>query len=228
MDRVKMYYQDTGVGVYYDACYSSDSLYRSVYDLTYKYAKGTLTQADIDKVRPSGVEDNFVKDVGFNKIMEKADWISIGKTYTGCKSYTDGNGMGYQNVSGNELTDGIIAKAELTTDWFAFHNSIRDSEGRFSITIDLGKITSGISHFAAHFDNRQKYAIGAPMDIKIYTSTDGRNFKYYDSPELILDPVNSAFYLNGEKVTARYIKLSIGRSDKQFIFCSEFLVGVDK
>lgn len=228
MEKVKMYYQDTAVGVYYDACYSKDSLFRSVYDLTYKYAKGTLTQSDINYHRPAGQDDNFVKDIEFDKILNGADWISIGKTYTGCKSYTDGNGMGYQNVSGNELTDGKIAKTELSTDWFAFHNSIRDREGRFSITIDLGKVTSGISHFAAHFDNKHKYAIGSPLDIKIYTSTDGVNFKYYGTPELVLDPNYSAFYLNGSDVSARYVKLSIGRSDKAYIFCSEFLVGVDK
>jgi hypothetical protein len=228
MEKVKMYYQDTAVGVYYDACYSKDSLFRSVYDLTYKYAKGTLTQADIDKVRPKGVEDNVVSDVRFDKIMEKAKWVSIGKSYTGCRSYTDGNGMGYQDVSGRELTDGIIASEELSTDWFAFHKTIRDNSGRFSITVDLGKLTEGIKHFAAHFDNKQLYAIGTPLDIKIYTSRDGNRFDYYGTADLILDPNYSAFYLSGNEVSARYVKLSIGDSDKQFIFCSEFLVGVDK
>ncbi len=228
MDEVKMYYQDTGPGVYYSACYSNNSLYRSVYDLTYKYANGTLTQADIDKVRPKGVEDNVVSDVRFDKIMEKAKWVSIGKSYTGCRSYTDGNGMGYQDVSGKELTDGIIASEELSTDWFAFHKTIRDNSGRFSITVDLGKLTEGIKHFAAHFDNKQLYAIGTPLDIKIYTSRDGNRFDYYGTADLILDPNYSAFYLSGEEVSARYVKLSIGDSDKQFIFCSEFLVGVDK
>ncbi len=228
MDEIKMYYQDTGPGVYYSACYSKESLFRSVYDLTYKYAKGTLTQSDIDKSRPEGMEDNYVSDVNFDEIMDRADWVSIGKSYTGCRSYTDGSGTGYQEVSGNELTDGIIASEELSTDWFAFYNTIRDNEGRFSITVDLGKVTNGLKHFAAHFDNKQLYAIGTPLDIKIYTSTDGSSFKYYGSPKLMLDPEYSAFYMNGDAVSARYVKLSIGSCDKLFIFCSEFLVGVDK
>lgn len=41
MHSIKMYYQDAGV--YYNAYKSSDSYYHSVYDETYRYAKGTLT-----------------------------------------------------------------------------------------------------------------------------------------------------------------------------------------
>jgi len=223
-----MYYQDTAPGVYYRACYSKNSIFRAVYDLTYKYAKGTLSQSDIDNWKPDGMEDNFVDDIEFDKILKKAEWISYGKSYSGCKSYTNGSNTGYHNISGKELTDGIIADEELSTDWFAFHNSIRDSNGKFSITIDLGETRSDISHFAAHFDNKQLYAIGAPMGISIYTSKDGKSFTYYGSPELVLDQEYSAFYMKGNEVTARYIKLSIDSSDKNFIFCSEFLVGVDK
>lgn len=228
MNSVKMYYQDSGPGVYYEACYSDYGNLRSVYDLTYKYAKGILTQADIDACRPQGEDDNFVDDIGLNDILESADWISIGKSYTGCPSYVDGNGADYQKVSGNELTDGIIATEDLSTDWFAFHTYIRDEEGRMSVTIDLGEIRNDLKHFAAHFDNKQLYAIGAPMDICIYTSTDGVNYKLLATPELVLDPVNSGFLYQCEAVTARYVKLSIGRSDKIYVFCSEFLVGIDK
>ncbi len=228
MDEVKMYYQDTGPGVYYSACYSADGLFRSVYDLTYKYAKGTLTKRDIDYYRPEGVDDNFVSNIGFNDIYNSAKWVSIGKSYTGCHSYVDGNGMPYQEVSGKELTDGIIASEELSTDWFAFHTSIRDNQGRYSITVDLGEVVNGLAHFAAHFDNKQLYGIGAPSDIQIYTSTDGVNFTYYDTAELEMDQNYSAFYIEGAPVSARYIKMSIGHFDKSFVFCSEFLVGVDK
>ena len=43
MNSIKMYYQDGGPGVLYKCCNSSDSVFRSAYDDTYKYAKGTLT-----------------------------------------------------------------------------------------------------------------------------------------------------------------------------------------
>ncbi len=227
MNAVKMYYQDAGPGVYYDACYSNNSNYRNVYDLTYKYAKGTLTQADIDAVRPQGVDDNFVDDINFDKILKSADWISIGKTYTGCPSYVDGNGSAYQNVSGKELTDGIIASGDLSTDWFAFHKSNLDDEGRMSITIDLGEVRSDIKHFAAHFDNKHLYAIGAPIDIKVYTSMNGRDFRLFDTAKLILDSEYSCFYMNERTAMARYVKLSIGDISGLYAFCSEFLVGID-
>ncbi len=228
MNSVKMYYQNASPGVYYTACYTNYGNFRTVYDLTYKYAKGTLTQSDIDTCRPQGVDDDFVDDINFDGILKSADWISVGKSYTGCPSYFDGNGADYQNVSGKELTDGIIANQDLSTDWFAFHNSIRDEEGRMSITVDLGEVRDDIKHIAAHFDNKQLYAIGAPVDICIYTSIDGTNFDFHSSPVLKLDPSYSAFYINSDAVTARYIKLSIGGTDKPYVFCSEFLVGIDK
>lgn len=42
MHSIKMYYQDGGPGVFYGAYKATDPAFRSVYDLTYKYAKGTL------------------------------------------------------------------------------------------------------------------------------------------------------------------------------------------
>ncbi|MBQ1205830.1 MAG: DUF4855 domain-containing protein, partial [Clostridia bacterium] len=133
MKSVKMYYQDGKTAVYYRACYSKDARYRSVYDLTYKYAKGTLTQAEIDKVRPARVESDYeaVDDIGLENLMSKSvDWVSIGKKYSGCRSYVDGNGAAYQQVSGKELTDGILADEVLSTDWHAFHHSILDKDGK--------------------------------------------------------------------------------------------------
>lgn len=43
MNSIKMYYQDGGPGVLYKCCHSQDAAFRSAYDDTYKYAKGTLT-----------------------------------------------------------------------------------------------------------------------------------------------------------------------------------------
>ncbi len=226
MNSVKMYYQDASPGVYYTACYSNDKRYRDVYELTYKYAKGTLTQSDIDAVKPEGVDDNFVEDINMKYIVNcGVDWISIGNTYTGCESYVDGNGAAYQNVSGKELTDGKIAMYELSTDWHAFHDDIRDSEGRMSVTIDLGEIRTDITNFAAHFDNRQLYSIGSPADIEISVSNNGRSFTTIARPELTLDPNESCFWHTCDPVTARYVKLSFDKRDKLFVFCSEFLVG---
>ncbi len=228
MDSIKMYYQDGKPAVYYQAANSNDKRYRLVYDLTYKYAKKTLTQADIDAVRPK-IENNYKDDIEFDKILwSGVNWVSVGKPYSGCRSYVDGNGMAYQDVDGKELTDGIIAKAEVSTDWHAFHTSIRDNDWNMSVTIDLQQVRNDLTNFAAHFDNRQDYGIGAPADINISISTDGVNFKTIASPELILDPVNSCINYECDSVTARYVKLSFQPADKVFVFCSEFLVGVKK
>ncbi len=231
MDAVKMYYQDGKTAVYYKACYSNDPQYRLVYDLTYKYAKGTLTQKDIDDVRPAQVENNYeiVDNIGRDALMEAGvDWISLGKKYTGCASYVDGNGADYQQVSGKELTDGIIASDPLSTDWHAFHHSILDSQGKMSVIVDLGEVRNDLTHFYAHFDNRLDYGIGAPVGVTLSISQDGRNFRELTTPILIMDSTDSCIKHETAPATARYVKISFGVSGGNFVFCSEFLIGVDK
>lgn len=229
MNAVKMYYQDGKTAVYYKACYSNDERYRLVYDLTYKYAKKTLKQSDIDAVRPEQVTNGYeiVDDIKRDSLIAKdVDWISIGKSYTASRSYVDGNGADYQQVSGKELTDGIIASEPLSTDWHAYHHSLLDSDGKMSVTVDLGEIRNDLTHFYAHFDNRLEYGIGAPVGITLYVSNDGRSFRQLVTPELIMDASDSCIKYETSPVSARYVKMSCGVGGGNFVFCSEFLVGV--
>ena len=229
MNAVKMYYQDGKTAVYYKACYSTDQRYRLVYDLTYKYAKKTLTQSDIDAVRPAQVENGYivVDDIGRDSLKASdVDWISIGKKYTASRSYVDGNGAEYQQVDGKELTDGIIADTPLSTDWHAYHHSLLDSDGKMSVTIDLGEVRDDLTHIYAHFDNRLEYGIGSPTGINLYISEDGRNFRLLTTPLQIMDSKDSCIKYETEPVTARYVKMSFGVAGGNFVFCSEFLVGV--
>ncbi|MBO5915170.1 MAG: DUF4855 domain-containing protein [Clostridia bacterium] len=231
MDSVKMYYQDGKTAVYYRACYSSDPQYRMVYDLTYKYAKKTLTQSDIDAVRPETVENGYevVNDIGRNNLKELGvDWLSVGKSYTACKSFVDGNGADYQQVSGKELTDGIIASEELSTDWHAFHHSLLDKDGRLSVVVDLGEVRNDLTHFYAHFDNRLDFGIGSPLGVTLYVSDDGRSFRQIAVPKLIMDSTDSCIKHETAPISARYVKMSFGLSGGSFVFCSEFLVGAKK
>ncbi len=227
---VKMYYQDGKPAVYYTACHSQNARLRLVYDLTYKYAKGTLTQYDISSVRPGNVGNNYVDDIDLDNLMSvDVDWISVGKEYYGCASFVDGSGAPYQNVDGKELTDGKLAYEELSTDWHAFHISLTDGNGRMSATIDLGEIRTDLTHFAAHFDNRLKHGIGAPVNIEISISNDAQTYYTLASPNLTLDTTNSCFkYESDEPVTARFVKMAFDVDSRYFIFCSEFLVGVRK
>ncbi|MBE6692153.1 MAG: DUF4855 domain-containing protein [Ruminococcaceae bacterium] len=216
MNSVKFYYQDGKPAVFYNACYSQNPAYRSVYDLTYKYAKGTLKVDDLDY----GLAKDF-------ELPEDVDWVSYGKSYTGCESYVDGNGMAYQEVDGKELTDGKFGTALDGTEWHAYHNSLLDSEGRMSSTIDLGEVRTDLTHFMAHFHNYQMYGIGIPTDIKLYTSVDGVNFEFIGAPEL--KPYDNISYFKlvaATPVKARYVKMSLLNSGGNFVFCSEFLVGV--
>ena len=228
MDAVKMYYQDGKTAVYYQACYSPNPRFRMVYDLTYKYAKKTLTQDDIDSVRPESVENDYkiVGDIGLDKLKaEGVNWVSIGKSYTGCRSYVDGNGLPYQQVDGKELTDGILATEEVSTDWHAFHVSILDQYGKMSVTVDLGEVRNDLTHFYAHFDNRLDYGIGSPVGITLSVSEDGKTFSELATPTLYMDDTDSCIRYETAPVTARYVRLSLGAAGGNFVFCSEFLVG---
>ena len=229
MNAVKMYYQDGKTAVYYKACYSTNERYRLVYDLTYKYAKKTLTQEDIDAVRPEQVENGYivVDDIGRDSLKASdVDWISIGKKYTASRSYVDGNGAAYQQVDGKELTDGIIADTPLSTDWHAYHHSLLDSDGKMSVTIDLGEVRNDLTHIYAHFDNRLEYGIGSPTGITISISDDGKTFRRLTTPLHIMDSKDSCIKYETSPISARYVKLSFGVAGGNFVFCSEFLVGV--
>lgn len=214
MNSVKMYYQDAKSGIYYKAWKSTDERSRSIYDLTYKYAKGTLTQADIDSFRSPEFE--LPKDV---------KWRSNGKKYTATPAYFDGNGAGYQNIDGKELTDGIIGASELDTEWHGFHKSILDPDGRMSVTVDLSAIYKDLTHFIAHFSHIENYGIDDPADVKIEISTDGENFTTIATPEIQTHDIAAYVSYHCEPVTARYVKFSFINSNANFVFCSEVLVG---
>ena len=217
MNTIKMYYQDAKTGIYYSAWKSKDERSRSVYDLTYKYAKGTLTQEDIDAHRSPEFE-----------LPANVEWISHGKTYVATQPYSDGSSIGYQQNDGKELTDGIIGASELDTEWHAFHKSILDSDGRMSVTVDLGEVCTGITHFVAHFSHVQNYGISDPADVRIYVSTDGKKFIEIAAPELQMKDIAAYVIHERKPVKARYVKFSFKNSTQNFVFCSEVLVGVSE
>lgn len=216
MDSVKMYYQDANKGVYYNACYSKDARARSVYDLTYKYAKGTLTEEDIKSQR----SETF-------KLDEDVKWISKNRPYTATPPYSDGSAIEYQNNDGKELTDGVIGVSELGTEWHAYHKSNLDRDGRMSVTIDLGKVRNDLTHFMIHFSHIENHGIGDPADdVQIYISDNGKDFKLLATPKLQYVDIISYVKFVCQPVSARYVKFSFINSDSNFVFCSEALVGV--
>lgn len=91
MDSIKMYYQDKAPAVYYQACNSTEFNYRIIYDLTYKYAKGTLTQNDIDSARngeyyeeekeEEDKEKILLGDVNNDSAIDQYDYILVKRHY---------------------------------------------------------------------------------------------------------------------------------------------------
>ncbi|MBQ4317310.1 MAG: DUF4855 domain-containing protein, partial [Clostridia bacterium] len=216
MNSVKMYYQGGKEGVYYGSCYSSGIRARSIYDLTYKYAKGILTQDDL--------KNNYTEVF---ELPKGVDWVSIGKEYVATAPYSTLGSTPYLDNDGTELTDGVIWGSFLGTEWHAYHVSNRDSDGRMSVTIDLGWVRSDLTNFIAIFSNADTYGIGDPKnDVKIYISEDGTNFNLIAQPQLEESDIITYVSHETAAVTARYVKFSFINSDKNFVFCSEALVGV--
>ena len=213
---IKMYYQDGKQAVFYAACYSKNERARAVYDLTYKYSKGILEQGDIDAKR----SETFTIDTD-------VEWISKDKPYTASKAYSDGSTIEYQQNNGKELTDGIIGASELGSEWHAFHKSLLDTDGRMSVTIDLGKVRNDLTHFMVHFSNIKLHGISSPADsVQVLISEDGKNFELLATPELqYVDIFSYAKYVC-KPVSARYVKFSFINGTNNFVFCSEALVGV--
>jgi len=222
MDSIKMYYQGGKEGTYYAASRSTHARARSIYDITYKYAKGTLTQADIDAMR----DENATADDPFT-LPEGVDWVSVGKSYVATKPYSDGSGAQYQQNDGKELTDGVLGTTELGTDWHAYHVSNLDADRRMSVTIDLGEVRDDLTDFLIQFSHLQLHGIGDPADdIKIYISEDGTSYRLLAEPSLEFQGYTSYIHYETSPVTARYVTYSFINSNYNFVFCGEALVGV--
>lgn len=212
-NAVKMYYQD--VKFYYQ-CYVSDiPEARLLYDLTYKYAKGTLKDSDI--------ADKYIESSG---VSQKYDIVSYGCKYTASKPYTD-SALGYSDISGLELTDGVYAESDYGTEWHAFYKLYTESDGNLQITLDLGSNYTDLAYFYLEFHEDLLASVGLPEKADFYISSDGVNFTHLCE----LDPgsavigADAAVY-EGEPFEARYIKAVFPACQKQvFVFVSEFAVG---
>ncbi|MBQ4316702.1 MAG: DUF4855 domain-containing protein, partial [Clostridia bacterium] len=216
MNSIKMYYQAGKPAAFYTAYNSTDERSRSIYDLTYKYAKGTLTKEDLEN-----------KKVEVFALPESIDWVSIGKEYVATEPYTAGSGSPYLDNDGTELTDGVIWGAQLGSEWHAYHITKRDPDGRMSVTVDLGSVRSDLTNFIAIFNHVNDYGIGDPADnVRIYTSKDGKSFDLLAQPNLETSDIIAFVSYETSAVSARYVKFSFINSDKNFVFCSEALVGV--
>lgn len=212
MDAVKMYYQDVK---FYYTCYRSEiPEIRLIYDLTYKYAKGTLKDSDFDGkyIETSGVSRDY-------------SIVSIGCDYTATAPYTDSS-SGYADIDGKELTDGEYFSTEYGTEWHAFHRNTTESDGNHQITVDLGSYYTNLEYIFLEFREDEGASIGLPEKVDFYVSADGVNFTLLKrtSPEGAVIGCPAAVY-EGKEFSARYIKAVFPPSKRAFVFVSELAVG---
>ncbi len=215
MNAVKMYYQEVK---FYYTCYKSEvPEIRLIYDLTYKYAKGTLKDSDFNGkyIETSGVSKDY-------------SIVSLGCDYTATAPYTDSSN-GYADISGKELTDGIYYKTNYGTEWHAFHRSTTESDGNHQITVDLGSYYTNLKYIFLEFREDEAASIGLPEKVDFYVSADGVNFTLLKqtAPQSAIIGCPAAIY-EGKEFSARYVKAVFPKSNKSFVFVSELAIGCDR
>ncbi len=210
---VKMYYNDAVPGVYLRAYESENPIVRRIYDLTYKYAKQTLTPGEIIFLNTRNRYEDY-------------DIVSVDKPYTTTTPYTDST-SGYANVSGKELTDGAYGISNYGTEWIAFHKSLMQ-EGAYYINLDLERVYNDLSLFALEVQEDTGAGISYPGSVEYFVSTDG-----VDYTSLGYGKIDDSFlagtefvYKPGFPVSARYIRVKILPGKYNFVFASELSVGI--
>ena len=151
--------------------------------------------------------------------------IALDKNYIATTPYTD-SALEYALISGKELTDGVYAASQFGTEWHAFHISNTD-EGKYTVTIDLGKVYSSISRFGMELSQITSASVGLPSKVQYYGSVDGTDYTYYG--EVVPTLYNQYIYdavLDTDYKTARFIKAVLDTGSHNFVFASEFFVGV--
>ena len=194
---INMYYHGSRNDALYYAKTSSDSQARSIYDLTYKYAKGTLTLEEIPADVPT-----FPVPKGYK-------WISTGKPYEASPAYTGDGSLVYQNVDGKELTDGIYGSSVWSTDFHAFHRTLQEPGGGYQITVDLGEIESRIGAFVIELGDEEESGIGLPTAPVVWVSENGTDFREVGKMQMSA-PSNGIAHarLTVDPVRARYVRVT--------------------
>lgn len=219
---IKMYYDGGVTGTIYRACYSQEPRNRILYDLTYQYAKCTLTE-------------EMLEDVYWKESLTSDDYtiVSVGKPYTATAPYTDTT-LPYGNHSGTELTDGIIGTADnpYATEWHSFWKANQEADGGYAVTVDLGRTYKHLGYVGLQFERLIGSGIGLPDPITIEISTDGVTF----TPLTTLTPASTVdkdvtwAEEETDEFSARYVRAKFNNKQEgtAFVFCAEFAIGQTK
>lgn len=209
---IKMYYNDGVDGVIYTAYKSKDPIIRQIYDLTYKYASQTLDASEIVYLEVANPFEGY-------------EVVSRGCDYTATEPYTIGE-AGYTEVNGEELTDGNFGKSPYGTEWIGFHVTKTESDGKFHVNLDLGKINYNLSLFSLELNEIIDAGVSLPSSVEYLISEDGKNYKSIGFGEIekkVLSYYHADLMLNSPE-SARYVRVIITQGYLNFVFASELTV----
>lgn len=161
---------------------------------------------------------------GMVKVYEPNENVALGKPYTASKAFTVSPAvMGYQNIDGKELTDGIRCTDNdiYGSMWHGFDHRL---ESPIYVTVDLGAVTEGLVQFRLELVGTPDSGIDAPDGITISVSDDNKAFTVVGQCKKSKEQRVTDYVLTlATPVKARYVKAALGNPiSGVFVFCSEF------
>ncbi|MBR0232081.1 MAG: discoidin domain-containing protein [Clostridia bacterium] len=153
--------------------------------------------------------------------------IALNKSYTNSDDLYTGTDMDYQIVDGKEMTDGKIGESNYAGEWIAFDK--RKMNGSHTITVDLGKVESGIGKLTLVLRQAASDGVGLPERVEYYVSDDNSSFTKLGAAKQNDAEGNLDYDYVSENadISGRYIRASFGGATTGvFVFVCEFLVCV--
>lgn len=159
--------------------------------------------------------------------------VSRGKKYTRSKVW-NGN---YADDSFTELTDGGYGAVDYGVHWTGFHSNLKESDGFFNVTIDLGERYEGLSKVNIQFLSDVGAGVQISPDVRILVSDKATSgfvevakdtslvARKDDSGNWIRELVDAEFDLKG--ACGRFVQIKI-KSLGTFNFLSEIDVYLER
>ncbi len=156
-------------------------------------------------------------------VYERKDNLAKNKPYQASKAFTaTPASMGYQDIDGKELTDGVLHTSDLYGTWW--HGFDYRLESPMYATVDLGETAAGLIEFRMQFVNHANSGIDYPTSLEFFISDDNVAFTPVGTGTAETTDKIAFYHLKlKEPVSARYVKAVIGKPNSGvFVFCSEF------
>ncbi len=123
----------------------------------------------------------------------------------------------YPDAGNKELTDGYFSPAEYTDGgWISLNDGTRQT---YAITVDLGKVVSGMTTFEVRALQHKANGISVPKTLTVSVSDDGKNWKNvgkFASPSADISSDTVATHIlkvsASAGVSGRYVKYTVEKS----------------